>query len=297
MVNEEHVRGLKKHRNALYTLVFVMLVLQVVSFVILSTQVSQSQAELAQTRLALANTSRVLSETQARYQQQTDQAVSDLSLNFNALSQSVSQQKTSLDQEIKLLKSSQGDFSNIVEEAVKGVVTVRTDKSIGTGFIVNREGYIVTNAHVIAGAQRLAVVTYDRQLISAQLIGSDAVRDVALLKIEGTHPALTLADTADVRVGNKVIAIGNPLGLSFTVTEGIVSAVDRVGPSNFAEYIQTDVSLNPGNSGGPLLDTQGNVIGMNNFKVGEAESIGFALESDAIRTSLSMMANGTSVLA
>ena len=297
MVNEEHVRGLKKHRNALYTLVFVMLVLQVVSFVILSTQVSQSQAELAQTRLALANTSRVLSETQARYQQQTDQAVSDHSLNFNALSQSVSQQKTSLDQEIKLLKSSQGDFSNIVEEAVKGVVTVRTDKSIGTGFIVNREGYIVTNAHVIAGAQRLAVVTYDRQLISAQLIGSDAVRDVALLKIEGTHPALTLADTADVRVGNKVIAIGNPLGLSFTVTEGIVSAVDRVGPSNFAEYIQTDVSLNPGNSGGPLLDTQGNVIGMNNFKVGEAESIGFALESDAIRTSLSMMANGTSVLA
>src|SRR3989344_1094319 len=207
MVNEEHVRGLKKHRNALYTLVFVMLVLQVVSFVILSTQVSQSQAELAQTRLALANTSRVLSETQARYQQQTDQAVSDLSLNFNALSQSVSQQKTSLDQEIKLLKSSQGDFSNIVEEAVKGVVTVRTDKSIGTGFIINREGYIVTNAHVIAGAQRLAVVTYDRQLISAQLIGSDAVRDVALLKIEGTHPALTLADTADVRVGNKGIAI------------------------------------------------------------------------------------------
>lgn len=296
MSHEEHIHHLKNHRNLLYMIVVVLLVLQFATFVSLSTQVSAANTEVEHTKAQLANLSRTFTDTLSRYQQQNDRSLSDVSLNLNQLSQSVSQQKTNIDQEIKVLKSSQGDFSNIVAEAVKSVVAVRTDKSIGTGFVINSNGYIVTNAHVLAGAQRVAVVTYDRQLIAAQIVGSDTVRDVALLKIDGNYPALALADSKSVRVGNKVVAIGNPLGLSFTVTEGIVSAVDRTGPSNFAEYIQTDVSLNPGNSGGPLIDTQGNVIGINNFKVGDAENIGFALESAAIRTSLASMVNGTVVV-
>jgi S1-C subfamily serine protease len=93
-----------------------------------------------------------------------------------------------------------------------------------------------------------------------------------------------------LKVGEKVIAIGNPLGLSFSVTEGIISALDRVGPNNLAEYIQTDVSLNPGNSGGPLINTRGKVVGINNFKIGDAESLGFALESNSIRDSINDLA-------
>ena len=99
-----------------------------------------------------------------------------------------------------------------------------------------------------------------------------------------------------MQVGNKVIAIGNPLGLSFTVTEGIISGLNREGPNGLEEYIQTDVSLNPGNSGGPLIDTNGHVIGVNNFKVGDAESLGFALESAALKNAVLEMSNSTVVL-
>ena len=105
-----------------------------------------------------------------------------------------------------------------------------------------------------------------------------------LLKIDGGgYDYLELGNSDDLQIGKKVIAIGNPLGLSFTVTEGIVSALHREGPNGLREYIQTDVSLNPGNSGGPLINTQGQAVGMNNFKIGGADSLGFALESNAIK--------------
>ena len=100
-----------------------------------------------------------------------------------------------------------------------------------------------------------------------------------------------LADSDDVVVGEKVIAIGNPLGLSYTVTEGIVSAVNREGPNGLKDYIQTDVTLNPGNSGGPLINRDGEVIGVANFKVGGAEALGFALESNVVRETVNRIAN------
>ena len=133
-------------------------------------------------------------------------------------------------------------------------------------------------------------------MIEAKLIGIDTFRDLALLKIDESYPALPLSDSDNVKVGNKVIAIGNPLGLSFTVTEGIVSGLDREGPNGLEEYIQTDVSLNPGNSGGPLIDTSGGVVGINNFKIGDAESIGFALESKTLKNAVYEMSNATVVL-
>ena len=117
----------------------------------------------------------------------------------------------------------------------------------------------------------------------AQLIGSDANADIAVLKISGTISAFDLADSDEVQIGEKVIAIGNPLGLSFTVTEGIVSALHREGPNGLDSYIQTDVTLNPGNSGGPLVNKDGHVIAMANFKVGGAEALGFGLESNTLR--------------
>ena len=104
-----------------------------------------------------------------------------------------------------------------------------------------------------------------------------------LIKILGEYNPLKLADSNDVQIGEKVIAIGNPLGLQFSVSEGIVSAVKRPGLTNINVYIQTDAALNPGNSGGPLINKQGEVIGINNFKVGGGESLGFALESNKIK--------------
>jgi len=206
----------------------------------------------------------------------------------------LTKQQEDIEQEISLLKSSQDDFSGIVKEAVKSVVTISTQSSIGSGFIIDSSGYIVTNYHVIAQHENsVRVITFNRNSYDAQLVGKDETRDIALLKIGGDFEYLKLADSSDLQVGRKVIAIGNPLGLSFTVTEGIVSALNRIGPSGLAEYVQTDVSLNPGNSGGPLIDTKGEVIGINNFKVGGAESLGFALESDAIKISINQIANET----
>ncbi len=212
---------------------------------------------------------------------------SDYQSKFDEIAFLFSQQEQSFEQEIKLLKSESQDFSAIVEDTIKSVVTITTDKSLGSGFFVTPNSYIITNYHVIEEHEdSIDVITYDREIISATLIGVDKARDLALLEIEGNYDYLELADSDNLQVGKKVIAIGNPLRLSFTVTEGIISALNREGPSDFPEYIQTDVSLNPGNSGGPLIDTTGKVIGINNFKIGDAEALGFALESNSIQAFL-----------
>jgi len=188
-----------------------------------------------------------------------------------------------IDDEFDLLKAeTSADFSGVIENALRGVVTIRTDISQGTGFIVAENGYVVTNAHVMEGAKAAAVLTYDGESHAVSLVGKDSSMDVALLKIEGNFEALDFGDSEDISIGEKVIAIGNPLGLQFSVTEGIVSAVNRPGLNEVEAYIQTDAALNPGNSGGPLIDKTGDVIGLNNFKVGGGESLGFALESNYV---------------
>ncbi len=189
----------------------------------------------------------------------------------------------SIDKEMDLLKASaSADFSGIIEDAIKSVVTIRTDISQGTGFIIDSEGYIVTNYHVMQNARSAGIYTYDGETHQVNLIGYNQKFDIALLKIDGEYDRLRLADSDDIQIGEKVIAIGNPLGLQFSVSEGIVSAVHRPGINEVEAYIQTDAALNPGNSGGPLINKKGKVIGINNFKIGSGENLGFALESNYI---------------
>jgi S1-C subfamily serine protease len=205
--------------------------------------------------------------------------------------QTLGSQVGSLDNELVLLKASAGeDFSGIIEDAIKSVVTIRTDVSQGTGFILTDDGYIVTNAHVLVGATYVQILTYEQGTINADMVGYDENLDIVLLKVEGNYDPISLGDSNDVQVGEKVIAIGNPLGLQFSVSEGIVSAVNREGPSGLEAYIQTDAALNPGNSGGPLINKKGKVIGINNFKIGGGESLGFALESNYIKSAVNDIA-------
>jgi len=183
--------------------------------------------------------------------------------------------------ELSELKASAGDdFSGVIEDTIDSIVSVLTDLSQGSGFIISNEGYIVTNYHVIEDANSILITPYKKSSRSAELIGYDSSKDIALLKITGTHDYLDFADSDDVNIGEKVIAMGNPYGLSFSVTEGIVSALDRDGVAGDGLYIQTDVPLNPGNSGGALINKQGEVIGINNFKIADSENLGFALESN-----------------
>ncbi|MFZ5559037.1 MAG: DegQ family serine endoprotease [Pseudomonadota bacterium] len=138
-------------------------------------------------------------------------------------------------------------------------------RGIGSGFIISGDGYVVTSHHVIDGAEKVTVRLNDKREFTARVVGSDPQSDVALLKIDATGlPAVQIGKSADLKVGQWVFAIGAPFGLDRTATQGIVSAVGRQLPSdNYVPFIQTDVAVNPGNSGGPLFDTAGRVVGIN----------------------------------
>jgi serine protease Do len=138
-------------------------------------------------------------------------------------------------------------------------------QSLGTGFIISSDGYIVTNHHVIADAQEIVVRFSDRKELTAKVIGSDERTDIALLKVDAKNlPVVALGQSSKLKVGEWVLAIGSPFGFEATVTQGIVSAKDRTLPDDtYVPFIQTDVAINPGNSGGPLFNLNGEVVGIN----------------------------------
>jgi S1-C subfamily serine protease len=289
-----------KHHNVLYTLIFILVVIHLATFIVFSSNFAKMQSQLEKynkdSQKSIRESENFTLQVINAYESKNQLNFLEVSKAINKLNEAIknlSSQQSSVKEDIVNLKSSKGDFTGVVQQSIQGVVSIATDKSIGTGFVVHDSGIIVTNLHVLQGGTRLAVFTYDNKVLVADYIGGDTLRDIALLKIQEDYPALPIANSDNVKVGSKVIAIGNPLGLSFTVTEGIVSGVDRKGANNLSEYIQTDVSLNPGNSGGPLLDTSGRVIGINNFKLGGAESLGFALESNAMKETINNLLNTT----
>jgi serine protease Do len=190
------------------------------------------------------------------------------------------------------------------EESDRGntSVVVGRQRSVGSGFVIDPDGYIMTNAHVVAGAQRIEIVlppsdadgslktalSNRTRIISARVIGVTTEIDLALLKIEARVPALPLATYTQVRQGELVFAFGSPGGLRNTITRGIVSAVARqTDPDSPLIYIQTDAAINPGNSGGPLVNVRGEVVGVNTFILSQSggnEGLGFAVPCATART-------------
>ncbi|KHO48619.1 trypsin-like peptidase domain-containing protein [Candidatus Pacearchaeota archaeon] len=187
----------------------------------------------------------------------------------------------------KLKIKASEDFSELTKTSISSVVIVRTLSSLGSGFFIS-EGYVVTNEHVLENengeiSQVIQIVTNDNKFHNAELIGYIKNLDLALIKTDIGSSLLELEKSENVGVGEKVLAIGTPEGLSFSATDGIVSAVNRTGFGTAGSYVQTNAQLNPGNSGGPLINKDGKVIGMNNFKLVNSEGIGFALEADKIK--------------
>jgi serine protease Do len=157
---------------------------------------------------------------------------------------------------------------------------------IGSGFISDPAGYVVTNEHVVHGANAVRIRLADERELDARVVGRDALLDLALLKINGASglPAARLGSSDAIKVGQPVIAVGNPFGLGHTVTTGIVSAKARaLGLGPYDDFIQTDASINPGNSGGPLFNAQGEVVGINTAIRTDANGIGFAIPVDALK--------------
>jgi len=168
-------------------------------------------------------------------------------------------------------------------------------RSLGSGFIISKDGYILTNNHVVEDADEVKVTLSDEKTYDAKIIGTDAKTDLAVLKIEVDHdlPIVALGNSSRLEVGDWVIAIGNPFGLERTVTAGIVSARGRViGSGPYDDFIQTDASINPGNSGGPLFNLQGEVVGINAAIVASGQGIGFAIPVNMAKDLLPQLKTG-----
>lgn len=167
----------------------------------------------------------------------------------------------------------------------------RQAQSLGSGLIIAPSGIVVTNAHVIQGASRIVVTMLDGRELEAEVIGSDRDSDIAVLQVKeggGRLPAVPLGRSSDLLIGETVVAIGNPFGLSHTVTTGVLSALGRTVPSEqgeplFTDFLQLDASINPGNSGGPLVNLAGEVIGINTAIIQGANGISFAIPADRAR--------------
>jgi serine protease Do len=200
-----------------------------------------------------------------------------------------------------MIKMSEEEFLNIIEKVNKSVVHINTIRVVqdyyrsqplqgaGSGFILENNGLIVSNAHVIAGAQRIGVVIHGQDIIEGRVVGSCRNTDISAIKVESKDLVVAeLGDSSKLRVGQRVYAVGNPLGLMGgpTVTSGVISALDRTitGPNGRPiNVVQTDAAINPGNSGGPLVDMKGRVIAVNTAIIPYAQGIGFAIPINSVK--------------
>jgi S1-C subfamily serine protease len=190
----------------------------------------------------------------------------------------------------------QGEYVSVVKGVSPSVVLIQTPQALGSGVVFDTHGNVVTNAHVLAGTNKVSVTLFDGKQVAATLVGADQSNDLAVVHMaDATPSAATFADSSKVSVGDIALAIGNPLGLHSSVTEGIVSSLGRIVSEGdgvtLNSAIQTSAAINPGNSGGALVDLSGHVIGIPTLaaldpEIGnsQASGIGFAIPSNHVRT-------------
>ena len=173
-------------------------------------------------------------------------------------------------------------FRQFFGDQLRRMPKERVERGTGSGFIINKEGDIITNAHVVSGADKVTVILKDGRQIEGKVLGSDELTDIAVVQVKSDNlPIVRLGSSQNIQPGDWAIAIGNPLGLDNTVTAGIISAIGRksgqIGVDKRVSFIQTDAAINPGNSGGPLLNQTGEVIGVNTAIIQGAQGLGFAI--------------------
>src|SRR5499427_2000404 len=245
-----------------------------------------SKAPLWTEERAAAPAAQVQMPDWVRLSREAKPAVVNISAKLNAESPAPPQPKGRPDE-----RSFEDFFKRFFEEGPRHPV-----RAGGSGFILNANGYIVTNNHVVENAADIQVKLGDGRELPAKVVGRDAKTDLALLKVEATGlPVIPLGDSTALQVGEPVMAIGNPFGLEQTVTTGIVSATGRViGSGPYDNFIQTDASINPGNSGGPLINARGEVIGINTAifsRGGGSVGIGFAVPASLAKTVITQLAD------
>ena len=189
-------------------------------------------------------------------------------------------------------------FRQFFGDQLRRMPRERVERGTGSGFIINKEGDIITNAHVVSGADKVTVILKDGRQIEGKVLGSDELTDIAVVQVKPDNlPTVSIGSSANLQPGDWAIAIGNPLGLDNTVTAGIISAIGRnsgqIGVDKRVSFIQTDAAINPGNSGGPLLNQNGEVIGVNTAIIQGAQGLGFAIPIEtAQRIAKQLIENG-----
>lgn len=281
MMHYKHLNRKSKHNIIVISLIIIIILFQIYSFRYFTSEIANLRSYLNENQEQDNQRFDFFENRIDNIEDDLENSISDLQEKINSTEKNLLESQIDLKKEISSIKSkTSSDFSGIIEDSLKSIVYIKTTWSSGTGFIISEDGYIITNAHVLEYAKYANAITADNEKKPMSLVDYDLNLDLALLKISGNYNPLEFGDSNNVKVGEKVIAIGNPQGLSFSVTEGIVSAIHRESYGG-ESYIQTDAALNPGNSGGPLINTNGEVIGINSLKY-NADNIGFALESNLV---------------
>jgi S1-C subfamily serine protease len=190
------------------------------------------------------------------------------------------------DQDINI--SNKYSYNHVYNSVKNSVVTIKTDKGRGSGVIVTDDGHVVTNEHVIRGASRVKIISLDNNVYSAKVVGIDAITDIALLKSNFKGTAISFSDSSAVKIGDVVLAIGNPFGVGQTLTKGIISRTNsgHITENPLDEFLQSDAAINPGNSGGAMVNIKGELIGINTMNLslgGGSDGIGLAVPSNLVR--------------
>lgn len=272
----------KHHKIAISSFGIITIIFMIITGVILNGIIVKQKIEKQ-------NIETKIKELENKINLKTNELAIDLintktSLNNNIIS--FTENLSNINKNIGELKAkNQNDFSQIIENSINSIVIIRTLEKQASGFSINENGFIITNSHNLKNKYNeissiIQIITTDEKIHSAELIGYSEELDIALLKSDKKIKPLELADSEKIKKGESVIAIGTPEGFSFSVTNGIISATNRLGPNNLPIYLQTNAELNQGNSGGPLINKNGKVVGINNFKIKNSEGIGFALESN-----------------
>ena len=179
-------------------------------------------------------------------------------------------------------------YNHIYNAVKNSVVTIQTNKGRGSGVIVTDDGHVVTNEHVIRGASRVNIISLDNNVYSAKVVGIDTITDIALLKSDFKGKAINFSDSSIVKIGDIVLAIGNPFGVGQTLTKGIISRTNsgHITENPLDEFLQSDAAINPGNSGGAMVNIKGDLIGINTMNLslgGGSDGIGLAVPSNLVK--------------
>ena len=227
-----------------------------------------------------------------RFESSLESARADFDRSTKSLVETIEEKDNEKDIELEEIRQelksvNKGDLSELVKDVVKAAVSITTERDRGSGAVLTGDGYIVTNYHVVTGAQEITVIDYSGRVSEATLVQYNELRDLAILKVDKDYDdVFKLGNSDELEVGETVIAIGSPKSLDFTVTQGIISAVSRVFDEEEGSFIQTDVPINSGSSGGPLVNLEGELIGLNTFKLKGTDSLGFSIPSNDVKTML-----------